>query len=102
LPAQALQTIPLTWLFVVWALDMVGPLKNAPSNFTHLLIAVDKFTKWIEVKPITKTSSQEAVKSFLDNVYRFGVRNTIIIDHGTNFTGKKFLEFADGYGIRIG
>ena len=26
LPAQALQTIPITWSFTVWGLDMVGPL----------------------------------------------------------------------------
>jgi hypothetical protein len=26
LPAQALQTIPITWLFAVWGLDLVGPL----------------------------------------------------------------------------
>jgi ribonuclease HI len=26
LPAQALQTIPITWPFVVWDLDLVGPL----------------------------------------------------------------------------
>jgi transposase InsO family protein len=96
-----LQTIPLTWPFAVWGLNMVGPLKKAPSGFTHLLVAVDKFTRWIEVKPIIKPSSQEAVKFFLDIVYRFGVPNTIIIDNGTNFTGKKFLDFTDGYGIRI-
>jgi hypothetical protein len=30
---------------VVWGLDMVGPLKKALNGFTHLLIAVDKFTK---------------------------------------------------------
>jgi hypothetical protein len=33
---------------MVWGLDMAGPLKKAPGGFTHLLIAVDKFTKWIE------------------------------------------------------
>jgi hypothetical protein len=26
LPTHALQTIPVTWLFVVWGLDIVGPL----------------------------------------------------------------------------
>ena len=52
MPAQELQTIPITWSFVVWGLDMVGPLKKGPGGFTHLLVAVDKFTKWIEVKPI--------------------------------------------------
>ena len=52
LPAQELQTIPITWPFTVWGLDMVGPLKKGPDGFTHLLIAVDKFTKSIEAKPI--------------------------------------------------
>ena len=32
---------------------MVGALKKGPGIFTHLLIAVDKFAKWIEAKPIT-------------------------------------------------
>jgi ribonuclease HI len=48
LPAQALRTIPITWPFTVWQLDMVGPLRQVPGGFTHLLIAVDKFLKWIE------------------------------------------------------
>ena len=42
LPAQALQTIPITWSFAVWGLDMVGPLKKAPGGFTHLLVAIDR------------------------------------------------------------
>jgi hypothetical protein len=31
LPAQALQTIPITWPFAVWNLDMVGPLDKHPG-----------------------------------------------------------------------
>ena len=69
LPAQALQTIPITWPFAVWCLDMVGPLKKAPGGFTHLLVAIVKFTKWIEAKPITTIDSKEAVKFFLDIIY---------------------------------
>ena len=37
--------------FAVWGLDMVGPLRTGRSGFTHVLVAVDKFTKWIEDKP---------------------------------------------------
>ena len=85
-PTQGLQTIPITWPFMVWGLDMVGPLKKGLSGFTHLLIVVDKFTKWIEVKPITNIRSEETVKFFLDIIYRFGVPNCIITDHRTNFT----------------
>jgi len=37
MPAQALQTIPITWPFVVWGLDMIGPLTKAPgATLTHL------------------------------------------------------------------
>jgi hypothetical protein len=48
LPAQALKTIPITWPFVVWHHDMVGPLRQASGGFTYLIVAVDKFSKWIE------------------------------------------------------
>ena len=51
---------------------MVEPHKKAPGSFIHLLVAVDKFTKWIEAKPITNIRSEEAVKFFLNIVYWFG------------------------------
>jgi hypothetical protein len=53
-PASELRTIPITWPFAVWCLDMVGPFKPARCNYTRILVMVDKFTKWIEVKPIVK------------------------------------------------
>ena len=84
--AQELQTIPITWPFAVWGLDMVGPLKKGLGGFAHLVVAVDKFTKWIEANPIANIHSEEAVKFFLDIIYRFGVPNCIITDHRTNFT----------------
>jgi hypothetical protein len=51
--AHVLQTIPITWPFAGWGLDIVGPLRKAPGGYTHLLVAIDKFSKWVEVRPIT-------------------------------------------------
>jgi len=79
---------------MVWGLDMVGPLKKGPSGFTRLLIAVDKFSKWIEAKPIPNIRSEEAVKFFLDIIYRFSVPNCIIVDHGTNFIERSSWAFV--------
>jgi transposase InsO family protein len=90
-----LQTIPITWPFAIWNLDMVGPLRQAPGGFTHLLVAVNKFSKWIEARPIVNVCSEEAVSFFTDIIYRFGIPNTIITDNGTQFTGKKFFNFCD-------
>jgi transposase InsO family protein len=101
LPAQALQTIPLTWPFAVWGLDMVGPFKKTTGGYTHLLVAIDKFTKWIEVMPISRIRAEETVKFFTGIIHRFGVPNSIITDNGTNFVGRAFLEFCDDKGIRV-
>jgi hypothetical protein len=51
-PAPNLITIPPSWPFSCWVLDMIGPLTTALGGFTHVLVATDKFTKWIEYKPI--------------------------------------------------
>ena len=37
-PAQELRTIPITWPFAVWGLDMVGPFSKSPCQKTHLLV----------------------------------------------------------------
>jgi transposase InsO family protein len=80
---------------------MVGPLRQAPGGFTHLLVAVNKFSKWIEAQPIVNVHSEEAVSFFTDIIYRFGIPNTVITDNGTQFTGKKFLNFYDDNHIRV-
>jgi transposase InsO family protein len=101
LPAQALQTIPITWPFAVWGLDLVGPLQKAPRGFTHLLVAIDKFSKWIKVRPLNSIRSEQAVAIFTNIIHRFGVPNSIITDNGTQFTEKKFLDFCDDHHIRV-
>jgi hypothetical protein len=100
-PAAALKTIPLTWPFVVWGLDMVGPFKTAPRGLTHLLVAVDKFTKWIEAKPIKKLNGSSNIKFFNEIITRYGVPHSIITDNGTNFTKGVFAEYCGQKGIRL-
>jgi transposase InsO family protein len=80
---------------------MVGPLRQARGGFTHLLVAVDKFSKWIEARLIVNVRSEEAVSFFIDIIYRFGIPNTIITDNDTQFTGKKFLNICDDNNIRV-
>jgi transposase InsO family protein len=101
LPAHALQTIPVTWPFAVWGLDIVGPLRKAPGGYTHLLVAVDKFSKWIEAHPITNLRAEQAVSFFTEIIHWFGVLNSIITDNGSQFTGRKFLVFCDKHHIRV-
>jgi transposase InsO family protein len=76
-------------------------LRKAPGGYTHLLVAIDKFSKWVEVRPITNLRAEQAMTIFTDIVYRFGVPNSIITDNGSRFTGRKFLEFYDKHLIRV-
>jgi transposase InsO family protein len=66
----------------------------APSGYRHMLVVVDKFTKWIEVRAVATVTSKEAVKFMEDITHRFGVPNTIVTDLGTAFTGSDFWDFC--------
>jgi transposase InsO family protein len=101
LPAQHLQTIPVTWPFAWWGLDMIEPFKKAQGGYTHVLVAIDKFTKWIEYKPIASLTSAKAVEFIQDIIFRFGIPNSIITDLGSNFTGSKFFNFCEKRSIQI-
>jgi transposase InsO family protein len=41
------------------------------------------------------------VAFFTNITHRFGVPNSIITDNGTQFTGKKFLDFCEDHHIRV-
>ena len=93
-PASALKTIPLVWPFAGWGLDMVGPFRTGRSGFTHLLVAVDKFTKWIEAKPIKNLESSTAISFIRELIFRYGVPHSIITDNGSNFDSDEFRAFC--------
>jgi transposase InsO family protein len=41
------------------------------------------------------------VAFFTNIIHRFGVSNSIITDNGTQFTGRKFLDFCEDHHIRV-
>ncbi|KAK1664818.1 hypothetical protein QYE76_052977 [Lolium multiflorum] len=55
-----------------WGLDMVGKLHKAwPGGYEYMLVAVDKFTKWVEAKPINSPDAASAVKFIKSIVFSF-------------------------------
>jgi hypothetical protein len=100
-PAHSLITIPPSWPFACWSLDMIGPFTMAPGSFTHVLVAINKFTKWIEYKPIAKLTPDRVVDFISDILHRFGFPNTIITDLRSNFTANQFWEFYENACIKV-
>jgi IS30 family transposase len=80
--------------FAIWGLDSVGPFKTAPGVYKHILVAVDKFTKWIEVRAVATVTSKEVAKFIEDITHQFRVPNRIITDQGKVFTRSDFCDFC--------
>ena len=76
-------------------------LKTGRSGFTHVLVAVDKFTKWIEAKPIKNLDAGTAVSFIRELIFRYGVPHNIITDNGSNFDSEEFRAFCTSQGTRV-
>jgi hypothetical protein len=85
----------------MWGLDAIGPFRTALGAYKHILVVVDKFTKWIKVRPVAKVTSEEAAKFIRDIIHRFGVPNRIITDLGKSFTGSVFWDFCQDNTIDV-
>jgi ribonuclease HI len=100
-PAYKLVTIPPTWPFACWGLDMIRPLPTAPGGFNRVLVAIEKFTKWIEVKPVTCPKADRVLDFRDELVHRYGLAHHIITDLGSNFNNHQFWEYCENSGIDV-
>jgi transposase InsO family protein len=66
-----------------------------------MLVAVDKFTKWVEAAPVTTQDSTTAINFIKSIVFRFRVPHSIITDNGTNFTSKEFKSYCESMEIKL-
>jgi hypothetical protein len=80
---------------------MIGPLTTTPGGFTHMFVAINKFTKWIEYKPIATLSADRVVTFICDILHHFVFPNTIITDLGFNFHSHQFWDFDECSSIEV-
>jgi hypothetical protein len=80
---------------------LVSPFKKAKGGLMPNFVAVDKFIKWIEVKPAASIIAAKAVEFIKEITYRFGILNNIIIDNGTRFTAGEVKDFCANSGIKV-
>jgi hypothetical protein len=80
---------------------MIGPLPTALGLLNRVLVAIDKFTKWIEVKPVTCPKA-DRVLDFLNELVRcYELPHHIITDLGSNFNNHQFWEYYENNGVSI-
>nr|VZH94975.1 unnamed protein product [Spirometra erinaceieuropaei] len=75
-------------------LDLIGLLPPS-RGCTHILTAVDRFTRWPIAVPISDTSAENIALVFLTQwISTFGVPATLTTDRGSQFQSSLFREFT--------
>ena len=61
-----------------------------PGGFRWVYVYIDKFSKWIEYKPLVQATVKKTVELLNDIINRFDLPNSIITDLGSTFIGSDF------------
>jgi hypothetical protein len=100
--SNEIQLLPPVWPFARWGIDIVGPLPTAPGNYTHAVVAVEYFSKWVEAKPLLSITSATIQKFFWQNIVCcFGVPHEVTVDNGKQFDSAEFKEFCAYLGTKL-
>ena len=88
---------PWSWPKQPWSrlhLDFAGPMLN------HMfLVVVDAHTKWIEVVPMSNSTSFSTIQQLRTLFAQFGIPRTVVTDNGPCFISEEFREFMIKNGI---
>lgn len=81
-------------------IDLLGPYPRSKAGNVSLLIVLDKFTKYVLLKPLYKASESRINKYLEDDVFlTYGVPESILSDNGVQFRAKTFQELLRTYGV---
>jgi hypothetical protein len=80
---------------------MIRPFKLAPVGFRWVYVMIDKFSKWIEYKPLVSGTAKKAAELLDEIIHHFSLSNSIITDLGSTFTGNDLWNFYDDRDIVV-
>ncbi|GJT18224.1 reverse transcriptase domain-containing protein [Tanacetum coccineum] len=77
-------------------IDIAGPFPEGTSKVKSLIVAMDYFTKWIDVKPVATITGSQVKKFVWENIVcRFGLPGEIISDNGKQFRDNPFKDWCE-------
>ncbi|XP_032690667.1 uncharacterized protein LOC116853637 [Odontomachus brunneus] len=83
------------------SLDLIGPLPRSKKGYTWILAMQDRFSKWIEIKPLRQATASAVAQGFLEEIiYRHGCPDSIISDNGTQFKSGNMRKITKDLGIQ--
>nr|GEU70956.1 copia protein [Tanacetum cinerariifolium] len=101
IPMADMISVTSAWLFMKCGMDIVGPLPEGSGRVKYLIVAIEYFTKWMEVKPLATITDKQVVNFTFDNIVcRFGIPATIITDNETQFMNDPFKKWTEKLKIK--
>jgi hypothetical protein len=73
-------------------MDCIGPLQDNPDGFTHVLVIIDNFSRYVALYPIKGTTGMEVALALVKHVGTFGSPNVIQMDNGPEFVNELVEE----------
>ena len=81
---------------VVINVDSIGPFPADDRGNTYILTVIDKFTRFIELYPISDVTAEVTAPALLDHIGRYGCPSQIQSDNGS-----QFVNDLIGYLVRL-
>ncbi|XP_023884062.1 uncharacterized protein LOC111996333 [Quercus suber] len=82
------------WPFAQWGLDIMSPFPIAVRHLKFLVVGIDYFTKWVEIKALA-TITEKNVQSFVwkNIIYRYGIPRVLVSDNEKQFDNNTLKDF---------
>ncbi|KAM2804669.1 hypothetical protein COP1_045511 [Malus domestica] len=77
-------------------------MPTGKGKVCYAIVAVDYFTKWAEVEPLT-TITEAKIQDFVwkNILCRFSIPNAIVTDNGPQFDNNKLMMFCSKFNINL-
>lgn len=94
-------TMTSPWPFSIWGIDLIGALPTRKGGVKYFIVAVDYFTKWVEVELLKSITVEKIVKFCYNNIIcQYGIPHKIVSDNGLQFDCPEFRKFCEDLGIK--
>ncbi|RDY08673.1 Pol polyprotein, partial [Mucuna pruriens] len=99
---STLHNLTSPWPFSMWGIDVIGPIEPKASNgHRFILVAIDYFTKWVEVASYPNVTRSIVVRFIKrDIICHYGLPAHIITNNDTNLNNKVMAELCKQFQIR--
>ena len=101
-PPSSLHVMVSPWPFLMWGMDMIGPITPKASNgHRFIFVVIDYFTKWVEATSyasVTKSMVAWFIKKEI--ICRYELLKRIISDNSLNLNNDMITEVCTRFKIK--